>query len=188
MSRDVHDVYDEYREDPNLKHLQEKGRLLVPGIGSERPYIFIVGRAPTATENDKRQALKGREGRVIKELIEWHARLGDTWWYTFIVKYHLTGNRTPTRQELVDSLPHLRSENQALGGPGVIVTVGGNPLGAMFPGIRRPNVGQPNYGGLKAVVWPMIHPAQGLAVPSMRKSIEQHWENLGNWARAGGII
>lgn len=182
------DVYEAYRSDHRFDHLRSEHIVLVPGEGSSRPKVLIVGEAPGATENTLRRPFVGASGKVIRSLITDVAGLKpEDWFITNVLKYRPPNNRTPTREETDASVPYLRQEYAALGSPAVIVAVGGTALKALAPSNSRigtlSHAGQPQaLGGGKALV-PMIHPAYGLRNPGVRPNMEKHWAEFGDWFR-----
>lgn len=183
------DVYDAYRADRAFDHLREPaGTILVPGEGSSRPNVFIVGEAPGAMENVHKRPFVGASGQVLRSLIKDSAGLEpQDYFITNVVKYRPPNNRTPEPEEVAASLPYLRQEFAALGGPAVIVAVGGVAFNVFRPtqgprgGILR-HAGTPMHSGHRAL-WPMIHPAYGLRNAAARPKMEEHWEQFGIWYR-----
>jgi uracil-DNA glycosylase family 4 len=182
------DVYEAYRSDRRFDHLRTEGIVLVPGEGSSRPKVLIVGEAPGATENTQRRPFVGASGRVLRSLIEDSAELeSQQYFITNTVKYRPPGNRLPTRDEIEASKPYLRQEWSALGGPSIIVAVGAAALLALKPPQSKINTlshaGVPVSLTNGAALWPMIHPAYGLRNPNVRPDMEAHWEALGRFVR-----
>lgn len=181
------DVYEAYRGDKAFDHLRTEGIVLVPGDGSSRPRVLIVGEAPGAQENTARRPFIGPSGRVLRSLITDSAGLGpEDYFITNTVKYRPPGNRTPTNEEVDASIPYLRREWSALGRPPVVVAVGGTAARAMVPdliGGITINAGRlySRAGGRAA--WVMFHPAYGLRNASVRPKMEKHWMELGDWFR-----
>jgi DNA polymerase len=185
------EIYDDYRADPAFDHLRTEGIVLVPGEGSSRPKLFIVGEAPGATENTTKRPFQGASGKVLRSLITDVAQLQpEDYFITNVVKYRPAGNRTPVPYEISRSTPYLRREWASLGRPSVIVAVGGTAKNAFAP--QLPSVtasaGQPWPLRRTATLWPMLHPAYGLRNPTIRPQMEQHWEYLGEWLRKEGKL
>lgn len=183
------EVYDAYRADRRFDHLRQDGIVLVPGSGSSRPRVFVVGEAPGAVENTARAPFRGASGRALWSLIKDVAGLcSDDLFITNTVKYRPPGNRTPTPEEVEASLPYLRREYAALGYPPVLIAVGGVAWKALAPEThRRASIigiaGAPvTIAGGKAL-WPMVHPAYALRNEKYRPTMEGHWEAFGNWFR-----
>lgn len=190
---DLADIYEAYRSDRAFDHLRSQHIVLVPGEGSTRPSVLIVGEAPGAMENTVRRPFVGASGQVLRSLMVDAAVLSPKDWYiTNVVKYRPPGNRTPTSDEIAASVPYLRQEYAALGGPAAIVAVGGVALMALRPPGETRGIlsvaGTPlTLPGGKAL-WPMIHPAYGLRNPAARPTMEQHWTALGDWLREEGLV
>lgn len=183
------EVYDAYRADSRFDHLRRDGIVLVPGEGSSRPKVFIVGEAPGATENTSRRPFVGASGRVIRSLMTDVAGLTpEDWFITNTVKYRPAGNRTPEWNEVEASLPYLRREYAAVGTPPVLVAVGGVAWGALKPETHR-RAGILNIAGTQVelaggkALWPMAHPAYALRNEKYRPTMESHWESFGEWFR-----
>lgn len=184
------DIYEAYRLDPAFDHLRTEGIVLVPGEGSTRPNVFIVGEAPGAVENTERRPFVGASGQVLRSLITDAAELeSQDYFITNTVKYRPPGNRTPEWQEVDASVPYLRREYAALGAPAVIIAVGGVAFDALWPQGWARLGGILKYAGkmqdLGKGKWllPMLHPAYGLRNAAVRPTMERHWIDFGLWHR-----
>lgn len=182
------DVYDAYRADARFDHLRTTGIVLVPGEGSSRPNVFIVGEAPGAMENVHKRPFVGASGQVLRSLIKDAAGLEpQDYFITNVVKYRPPNNRTPEPEEVAASLPYLRQEYASLGSPAVLVAVGGVAFNAFRPRGSRggilANAGTPLTLAMGRALWPMIHPAYGLRNVNARHTMEHHWEQFGIWYR-----
>jgi DNA polymerase len=182
------DIYDAYRADRRFDHLRTDGIVLVPGEGSSRPKVLIVGEAPGAMENTHKRPFVGASGLALRSLITEVAGLKPVdYFITNVVKYRPPGNRTPEWTEIDASVPYLRQEYAALGSPAAIIAVGGVALMALRPAEETRGIlacaGQaiPLRGG--KALWPMIHPAYGLRNAKVRPQMEEHWEQFGIWFR-----
>lgn len=181
------DVYEAYRTDPAFDHFRTPGVVLVPGEGSSKPNVFVVGEAPGATENTAKRPFVGASGAVLRSLISDSAGIAERdLFITNVVKYRPRGNRTPEPEEISASLPYLRQEYAALGSPKVVIAVGATAKAALAP--QMPGVlgvaGRPlPFGRNGAKLWIMVHPAYGLRNPAFRPEMEKHWTHLGDWYR-----
>jgi uracil-DNA glycosylase len=176
------DVYEGIRSDKRFDGLRVPGVVLVPGEGSSRPNVMIVGEAPGATENTAKRPFVGASGKVLRSLITDVAGLeAEDYFITNIVKYRPPGNRTPTVGEVQFSIPHLRKEWNAIGCPKIIVAVGSTALSALAPqlgGVMRcAGHAYPLTGD--RTLWPMLHPAYGLRNPDFQPRMESHWDTFG---------
>jgi len=184
------DIYDAYRGDRRFDHLRTQGIVLVPGEGSSRPNVFIVGEAPGAMENTHKRPFVGASGAVLRSLIKDSAGLEEhDWFITNVVKYRPPGNRTPEPEEVAASVPYLRREYSALGSPAVLVAIGGTAFDALWPSGWARHGGILKYAGRPQslpngkALWPMIHPAYGLRNAAARPTMEEHWTQFGIWYR-----
>lgn len=203
MSREAQliDLYEECREDPDpaLEFLRSytTGVRLVPGEGSVRPRVFIIGEAPGATENLRVRPFVGASGRVLRDLMaQCHLHTDEFYeggtglrrdsntFITNAIKYRPPGNRTPTEAEIEASRPYLRREWKILGAPPVIVTAGSVALFAILS--RRSAVGK--MAGVpqllpddKTWLYPMFHPSFALQNKRFRPVIAEQWNEFSGW-------
>lgn len=180
------DIYDAYRGDKAFDHLRTEGIVLVPGEGAARPRIFIVGEAPGAMENTHKRPFVGASGQVLRSLIKDVAELpAESYFITNLLKYRPPGNRNPTPEEFAASLPYLRQEFTALGGPAVMVAVGGFAWSALRPASVSKGIlaaaGTPVAMPLGRALWPLVHPRYAISNPAYRPTMEKHWNDLGIW-------
>lgn len=205
------EIYADLEEDPFWDHLRLPGIKLVRGYGTICPKVLLVGEAPGAQENAKGRPFVGHSGRVLAQLMD-SAGLclddeapGDDGQYpgaelgypanafiTNVVKYRPPGNRTPTLREVDHALPVLREEYRALGGPKVIVCVGGTAHRALHPDagssltswVNKPVASK----GTEFIS--MFHPAFVLHKRSehLQKAVERAWEDLGTYLQEGGLL
>jgi uracil-DNA glycosylase len=180
------DIYDAYRGDKAFDHLRTEGIILVPGEGSSRPNVFIVGEAPGAMENTHKRPFVGASGQVLRSLIRDVAGLDPTdYFITNLLKYRPPGNRNPTAQEFDASLPYLRQEFAALGGPAVMIAVGGFAWAALRPASVSKGIlsvaGTPISMPKGRALWPMVHPSYALRNAPFRPTMEKHWNDFGIW-------
>jgi DNA polymerase len=183
------EIYDDYRTDPAFDHLRTEGIVLVPGEGSPRPRVLVVGEAPGASENTAKRPFVGASGKVLRSLIEDVAKLHQAdYFITNTVKYRPAGNRTPDWKEIAASVPYLRREFIALGRPPVLVAVGAVPRAALdsnsvVRGGSLVNGGKRFDLGDGRTLVTMVHPAYALRNRNYRPEMEKHWEELGRWLR-----
>lgn len=206
---DLDDVYEAIREDIRWDHLRQPGIVLVKGRGQDVPGLclaMIVGEAPGATENMRRQPFCGPSGRVLDQLMDLAGLYAEdvppndddqgpnqavgtasNCFITNVVKYRPPGNRTPRPDEIAWGAEALRQEWTALGRPNLLVAVGATARAALVPkmfGTVAPGrmVELGSQVGEGPFVWVHYHPAWGLRQgESGRRTMEQHWEAMGAW-------
>lgn len=115
-------IYRTQDEDQAFAHL--KPSRFVPGDGSLRPKIILVGEAPGAMENRKGSPFVGPSGRFLDDLLR-IARLDrEQVWTTNVLKFRPPKNREPTEEEILAALPYLKREVALLGANGCRRIVG----------------------------------------------------------------
>lgn len=188
---DLIDLREEYCESPDFKHLAVPFTYYVPGRGSERPRVMLLGEAPGATENNERKPFVGASGRVLDGLMGLAGLSGENAYITNTVKFRPPGNRTPTKTEIQKSTPWIGKEWKILRCPPVIVTIGRVPLACAgaYWGPLSEVVAKPfktRNGNVN--IWPMFHPAYALRNPRIRPVCEEHWHALGAWLKEEGLL
>lgn len=199
------DLWEEIEEDPAFAHLRTPGIVLVPGYGASRPLAMVVGEAPGATENSRKEPFCGASGQVLHQLMAL-AGLRAYWtgkqtgvrvppgcaegvppniWLTNSIKYRPMGNRTPNIREQWDARPYLLKEWRLIGRPRLIVAVGNVAAGAInaHPIKMQKGVLFPMRDG-KTYICYQYHPAFGLygsedMQEQRRNMMERQWEQLG---------
>lgn len=197
---DLIDFREAYCQSPDFRHLAVPFHYYVPGRGSERPKVMLLGEAPGALENNERKPFVGASGRVLGGLMELAglyadadgaAQFANNTYITNTVKFRPPGNRTPTKEEIHKSKPWIAKEWKILRRPPVIVTVGAVPLACA--GARWGNLSQYIAQPFKTrngnvTIWPMYHPAYALRNPPIRPRCEEHWQALGAWLQEEGLL
>lgn len=189
---DFADLHEAYRSDEELSSIRRETSRLVPGFGASRPDIMIVGESPGAVDEAEGRPFLGPVGDTLRSLLEDVAEISLSRCYlTNIVKYRPPGGRKPNLRETLQSMDYLRAEWKLLGGPRVMVALGGPALNAIhfMPGGGITTwAGNPLYlghGASATYLWPMIHPSHGLQHEKIRPVMERHWEYFGEWMREG---
>jgi DNA polymerase len=216
-------VHQAVHDDPYWEHLRKPGINLVPGYGNAKsPRVLLVGEAPGATENAKGRPFCGPSGRVLNILMQ-EAGLYLDWrhenhtapssqscesehcyhanaYVTNVVKYRPPGNRTPSLPDILHAKDSLRAEWRALGGPRVIVCVGGVAHTAMSPVSPELSVSAAAGNAFPARtpdgtrvdgywVISQLHPAYGLRKgEGTQKMMSRQWAEMGKFLRQEGIL
>jgi DNA polymerase len=96
----------------------------VPGEGSDRPTILIVGEAPGEQEDAQGQPFVGRSGQLLDNMLKaiGHDRHQSVY-ITNVVKCRPPGNRNPREEEIAACAPFL-AKQIALLKPKVILAMG----------------------------------------------------------------
>lgn len=201
-------LYSRVRVNHSWDHLRLPGIRLVPGVGSYRPVVMIVGDAPGATENTHGRPFCGAAGVALHSLMEgiglfardqatggsekFPETAGTVEANTFltnVLKYRTPNNRKATGEETMLGRGVLRQEWAAVGSPRVVVALGPVAIAALYTdaGYPPPAPGQPIPGD-RITLWPMIHPSQPLRQPEYREIVEEQWEVFGKWLRSADLL
>lgn len=186
------DLWDEIGQHWAYKHLRTETTQLVPGVGAERPWAFVVGQNPGAEENRVGLPFVGASGRVLHMLmdlagmyaypsppgLDLAGTVHPNVWLTNTVKYLTPGNRALTGGEIIHATELLRREYKLVGSPRLIVAVGSAAATALnFPPASRGRIfplRNGNYGCAQ------YHPAYGMrGDDKLKDRIEAQWESMG---------
>lgn len=190
-AEDMIDLLEMYADDDRFRYSRDGSVRLVAGDGSSRPKVLIVGDAPGAVDSTRQQPFLGRDGQVLRSLINDVAELGaDDWWGTYLIKHRIDG-KPPLLMESIAAVEYVQAEWQLLGKPPVIVTVGSLPwqaLGKPELGGLLAYAGKPMTGRWGGTLCAMLHPRYGLRHPEYQDRIEGHWETLAQFMREEGLL
>ena len=144
------------------------------GAGPPDSGTVLIGEAPGAEETRSCVPFVGKAGKQLDQLLSGAGIDRKKLFLTNAVKYRpvvrsakTTRNRTPSRKEVLEALPLLRSELELIR-PAVIVTLGSTPLGAVLDlaSEKRVPIGEAHgmprrirIGSLETWIFPLYHPA-----------------------------
>ncbi len=150
-------------------HLVSTRRQTVFGEGDPRAELAFVGEAPGEDEDRQGRPFVGRAGKLLTQVIN---RLGFYRRQVYICNVlkcrpdAASGNRKPTRAEMLECLPYLKAQLGQVR-PKVIVILGGTALEAMLEpeeSISRLRGEVLDWQGTPAI--PTWHPAYVLRNPT----------------------
>lgn len=96
---------------------------IVNGVGHRNPPIAILGEAPGADEESQGHPFVGRSGQLINKIMQELDIDRTSCYITNVVKFRPEGNRTPTREEIVEWTPLLYEELKLIN-PTLIISLG----------------------------------------------------------------
>jgi uracil-DNA glycosylase family 4 len=146
------------------------GRLnAVPGEGSFKAKLFLVGEGPGATEDAQGRPFVGQAGNLLNGILEAIEVPRESVYITNIVKCRPPQNRKPLPDEIAACMPYLHRQLELIR-PKVIVALG-STAGEAILGVRR-SLGElrgkvHTYNGIPLVV--TYHPAALLRNPNWKK-------------------
>lgn len=147
------------------------------GEGPASPTLMLIGEAPGREESLSGHPFVGKAGHQLDEMLMLAGIERNAVFVTNAVKFRPTkvktksvSNRTPSRHEVLASLPLLEAE-VAMIAPAFIATLGNTPLTAIFQlaQTRPPVVGEAHgrllpikISGREYALFPLYHPASGI--------------------------
>ena len=153
----------------------------VPGEGSPKARIFLIGEAPGREEDRLGRPFVGRAGQILDRLLL-SIRLNRADAYiTSVVKCRPPKNREPTMKEEVICNRYLARQLELID-PDVIVPMGRHAIACLFEmfGLERQEIAQVHgttipieVRGKKKKIIPTYHPAVLTHNPRMRVAIEK---------------
>jgi uracil-DNA glycosylase family 4 len=111
----------------------------VPGEGSPRARIMFVGEAPGADEDAQGRPFVGRAGQLLDKIIAACGLKRDEVFIGNILKCRPPENREPRPEEIVNCLPYLQRQIEAIN-PDVIVALGAHAAKTLLNTVK--SIGQ----------------------------------------------
>jgi DNA polymerase len=141
----------------------------VPGEGSPRARLVLVGEGPGAREDATGRPFVGQAGQLLDSILQAIDVPRETVYITNIVKCRPPQNRKPLPDEIAACIPYLHRQLELIR-PKVIVALGGT-AGEAILGVRK-SLGElrgkvHTYNGIPLVV--TYHPAALLRNPNWKK-------------------
>ena len=149
----------------------------VPGEGSGRSGVMLVGEAPGGKEDQSGRPFVGAAGRKLEGLLMLAGLSRDDVFITNIVKCRPPENRRPRREEAESCRDYLRREIEALN-PSLVVLLGVTALKQFFPSseISTARGVVVESGGRRYL--PTYHPASMIYNRSLEAVVSQDFREL----------
>jgi uracil-DNA glycosylase family 4 len=165
IQRRLERIWSEYEANPRLASQgawKTPRCSLVPGEGSVRPKLVVVGEAPGADEDRTGRPFCGQSGSLLRHELKKIGLTAEDWYITNVVKFRPPGNATPPLRDVLDSAPYLQRELAALEpqSPKMVMPVGAVALSVFDPISRISHVAGRTMGAKNGwTAFPMFHPA-----------------------------
>ncbi len=159
----------------------------VPGEGSGRSGIFLVGEAPGRNEDETGHPFCGAAGKNLDRALAEAAIPRETAFVTSIVKCRPPGNRDPTEAEKAACRPYLLEQIRLLR-PRVLVALGRHGLSGLIghvPSDFAALHGRFVKGPEGIPVFVSLHPAAVIYRRQWMEAYLQEWRRFGEWWRSG---
>lgn len=153
---------------------------IVPGSGSPRARVMLIGEAPGRNEDEQGEPFVGAAGKVLDQALERAGLTRDEVFITSILKCRPPKNRNPKADEIEACAPWLEAQ-LAIIQPEVLVTMGNfstrfilqtkDPI-TLLRGMVH------DAGSFKVV--PTFHPAAAIYDRKKTEVLEQDFELIGS--------
>lgn len=165
------------------------GRLhAVPGEGTGKAGIVLVGEAPGRKEDESGRPFVGAAGKNLDLALKEAGLVRADCFITSVVKCRPPENRDPTEAEKAACRPFLDAQVAALR-PRVLVALGRHGLSGLlghvpadFAGLRGTFL--PGPAGVPIFV--SLHPAAVIYRQKWKEQYLQDWRDFGAWVRGQG--
>ncbi len=107
----------------------------VPGEGHPRARIMFVGEAPGADEDAQGRPFVGRAGQLLEKIIAACGLRREEVFIGNILKCRPPENREPRPEEIINCLPYLQRQIEAIN-PDVLVALGGHAAKTLLNTVR----------------------------------------------------
>jgi uracil-DNA glycosylase len=154
---------------------------VVPGAGSPRAGLFLVGEAPGAQEDRVGVPFVGASGRLLDRMLEEAGlRRGDVF-IANVVRCRPPGNRNPKARE-IRACAGWMAEQLRLVRPRLVAPLGRFALQHFVPAGKitelRGAVHEVPYGPASVRLFPLLHPAAVLRNPTLAESYRADFARL----------
>ncbi|MBT4944348.1 MAG: uracil-DNA glycosylase [Chloroflexi bacterium] len=144
----------------------------VPGSGSSKAEIFIIGEGPGFNEDQQGLPFVGRSGKLLDELLTAIPMTREEVFITNVVKCRPPDNRDPLPDEVAACRTYLEHQMELLD-PKVVVTLGRVSMLRFHP---KGKISQDHgkileWGG--RILFPLYHPAAGLRNPTIKRELQK---------------
>lgn len=150
----------------------------VPGEGSSTAQVMLIGEAPGYQEDQQGRPFVGPAGQYLNELLAKVGLRRDDVFITNMVKCRPPDNRDPYPGEVAQCKQYLDVQIEQIR-PKIIVPLGRHALARWFPQetISKARARARRVGNV--IVFPLYHPAAALHNQSLRRTIEEDFQQLG---------
>ncbi len=166
-------------------HLHRERQRAVPGEGSEKAKIVLVGEAPGREEDIQGRPFVGRSGKILDQVLVFAGLKRDDLFITSVVKCRPPGNRVPRRVEYQTCVQaHLWRQIDAID-PVIICLLGGVAVKALLGTIRISEIRGNVIRRGKKRFFPTYHPAAAGRNPSWYRRLSKDMAKLRTLLESG---
>jgi uracil-DNA glycosylase len=158
--------------------LHETAKNGVPGAGSSRADVLLVGEGPGYHEDVQGKPFVGNAGKLLSDLLARAGLSRDEVFITNIVKHRPPGNRDPLPDEKAACVEYLERQIAEVQ-PKLIVTLGRHSMTTFFgPTAKISQVHGTTKEWRGILAYACFHPAAALHQPRFKELLEQDFDGL----------
>lgn len=155
--------------------LSEKRRHVVPGAGSPRARVMLIGEAPGKDEDRSGIPFVGQAGKLLDGMIRAMGLKRNRVFITNVLKCRPPGNRDPKPEEIAACAGFLERQIDLIE-PEVIIALGRFAARWLMGSEKSMGALRGRWGSFRNIpVMPIYHPAYLLRNPSGKAQV---WEDL----------
>jgi DNA polymerase len=150
--------------------LHKSRKNAVPGEGSSKAKLMLIGEAPGSKEDEQGRPFVGRAGKIFDEFLKVANLDRKDLFITSVVKCRPPDNRIPTLEEIKACNPYLRRQIEAMN-PKIICLLGNIALQTFF---KKASVGKLRGKAVEKddqIYFCTYHPAAALYNASLKSTI-----------------
>ena len=151
---------------------------VVFGVGDPHAELMFIGEAPGRDEDLEGEPFVGRAGELLTKIIQAMGFKRHEVYIANVLKCRPPENRTPLPDEVVNCLPYLLAQVEAIK-PKVIVGLGATAVKALLDvqlGISKMRGNWYNFHGIP--IMPTFHPAYLLRNPPAKREVWQDMQTV----------
>jgi len=151
----------------------------VPGEGTKKPKVMVIGQAPGAKEDETGRPFVGRAGRLLNQLFEIAGIKREKVFVTSPLKCFPTppDNRKPKKEEIVSCLLYLERQIEILQ-PKKFILLGEVAFSVFFPKEKLKDFRGKIIKKKGKEYFVTYHPAAGLRFLKIKKILEKDFQKL----------
>jgi DNA polymerase len=139
------------------------------GEGNPESSLVIIGEAPGQTEDELGRPFVGRAGELLNKILTAAEIRREDIYITNIVKCRPAGNRTPTYEEMMVCMPHIKEQIKIIN-PKYIVLLGASSTKAFIDPDARITRMRGTWVHKDGIAYmPTYHPAALLRNPNLKR-------------------
>lgn len=149
----------------------------VPGEGTAKAAVMLIGEAPGYHEDQLARPFVGRAGQLLDSLLAKVGLSREDVYITNIVKHRPPDNRGPNKDEIRACLPYLLRQIQIIN-PKIVVPLGRYALEVFIKERPISKIHGQSFKVGERIILPLYHPAAALRSGVVLRDLEKDFAKL----------